>query len=463
MDIQQLLSATQGHTKTLASRNGSGEPAGQFSQALSQASRVGSQAEPQVLGYIRLGEATEGIDQASVTLGADELAAHLESLGLKLSEKQLQALLEQPVQSLENPVLESSAAVDEVRTALAETASRLNLLAQFSELEANPEALPVSLEELALLASQMKEASAAEGTRIDLPSAGDAAETTMMALQPLVQQLSGQTLAATSADTASTLNVPASSANPAQRLASMLESLAATQRGNANDGKAAQASAPLEWQNTPLLRPGSEPMTASVAAALTGNSSLPGSGPGANSTASSGSAGEGSLLPGAAPLASAPSATSPALATTATLSTPVNQQGWSQQLGQQLVQFAQRGGEQQIKMQLHPAELGPLSISLKMSEQGAQAHFVSAHAQVRQVLEQAIPHLREALAEQGISLGETSVGDQSGEQAQSFAEQHKLAQGSASAGNGGTVELENPPRPPSMANVALDGRVDLYA
>ncbi|KFC50708.1 hypothetical protein DK37_08975 [Halomonas sp. SUBG004] len=70
------------------------------------------------------------------------------------------------------------------------------------------------------------------------------------------------------------------------------------------------------------------------------------------------------------------------------------------------------GGEQHIQMKLHPAELGPLSISLKMTEHGAQAHFLSAHAQVRQVLEQAIPQLRDALAEQGISLGETSVGEQ---------------------------------------------------
>ncbi|WP_442905499.1 flagellar hook-length control protein FliK [Halomonas sp. BC04] len=96
----------------------------------------------------------------------------------------------------------------------------------------------------------------------------------------------------------------------------------------------------------------------------------------------------------------------------ASLPSPVQSQAWTGQLGQQLVQFARQGGEQQIEMRLNPAELGPLSVTLKMTEQGAQAQFLSAHAQVRQVLEQAIPQLREALAEQGISLGETSVGEQ---------------------------------------------------
>ncbi|WP_410594391.1 flagellar hook-length control protein FliK, partial [Bacillus sp. SIMBA_074] len=65
-----------------------------------------------------------------------------------------------------------------------------------------------------------------------------------------------------------------------------------------------------------------------------------------------------------------------------------------------------------------------MSISLKMTEHGAQAHFLSAHAQVRQVIEQAIPQLREALAEQGISLGDTSVGEQNTSNEQAFAQQN---------------------------------------
>ncbi|AQU84586.1 MULTISPECIES: flagellar hook-length control protein FliK [unclassified Halomonas] len=148
---------------------------------------------------------------------------------------------------------------------------------------------------------------------------------------------------------------------------------------------------------------------------------------------------------------------------TISLGTPVTSPSWPSQLGQQLVQFTQRGGEHQIKMQLHPAELGPLSISLKVSEQGTQAHFLTASAQARQVIELAIPQLREALAEQGISLGETSVGEQGTSGEQLFAQQESGTsrnlgsnddrEGDATA----TLDMSD------SGSLVLDGRIDLYA
>ena len=151
------------------------------------------------------------------------------------------------------------------------------------------------------------------------------------------------------------------------------------------------------------------------------------------------------------------------LISSASIATPVSSPAWPSQLGQQLIQFAQRGGEHEVKMQLHPAELGPLSISLKVSENGTQAHFLSAHAQVRHVLEQAIPQLREALAEQGISLGETSVGEHNNPNDQAFAQQ---GSGNPSGvGNSSNPEEGNGVLTPSENNnpLVLDGRVDLYA
>ncbi|MGP9764801.1 flagellar hook-length control protein FliK [Halomonas sp. AOP13-D3-9] len=149
--------------------------------------------------------------------------------------------------------------------------------------------------------------------------------------------------------------------------------------------------------------------------------------------------------------------------TPATLSTPLTNPAWPQQLSQQLVQISQRGGEQHVQMQLNPAELGPLSISLKFGEQGAQAHFLSAHAQVRQVLEQAIPQLREALAEQGISLGETSVGEQGDPNAQAFAQSGGKQGTGSGSDNGGIDSGEVPAQRTESSSLLLDGRVDLYA
>lgn len=93
-----------------------------------------------------------------------------------------------------------------------------------------------------------------------------------------------------------------------------------------------------------------------------------------------------------------------------TLPAPVASAPWQQQLGQQMVGLAQRG-DQHMELHLNPRELGPLSVSLKLDDQGAQAHFFSSHATVRGAVEQAIPQLREALAEQGIALGEAMVGE----------------------------------------------------
>lgn len=159
------------------------------------------------------------------------------------------------------------------------------------------------------------------------------------------------------------------------------------------------------------------------------------------------------------------SAQSTAQATTASLSAPVNSPVWPQQLGQQLVRMSQSGGEQRVELQLHPAELGPLSVSLKFGDHGAQAQFLSAHAQVRQVLEQALPQLREALAEQGIELGEATVGeqrtgdgkgDESGEGSQPM-------MASGALGEGVDSDLEGVPEVASGREISLDGRVDLYA
>jgi len=142
----------------------------------------------------------------------------------------------------------------------------------------------------------------------------------------------------------------------------------------------------------------------------------------------------------------------------ATLAAPLGSREWQQGLGQQLLGLHQRG-EQHIELHLHPSDLGPLSVSLKLSELGAQAQFLSAHPQVRAAIEQAIPQLREALAAQGISLGETSVG-----------EQHQPPQ-DQQAGNGSRTLASTTPGesadsvpPPSLAVQPLAlGQVDLYA
>ena len=117
-----------------------------------------------------------------------------------------------------------------------------------------------------------------------------------------------------------------------------------------------------------------------------------------------------------------PSVTVPASVTIpAQLTTPMTHPQWPQDFSRQIVQLAQNlsTGGHTVQMHVNPPELGPIQITLHVGESIAQASFVSPHANVRQTLENALPHLEQQLAQAGLSLGQADVGDQQpGQQAQ---------------------------------------------
>ncbi|MFP9229735.1 flagellar hook-length control protein FliK [Pectobacterium cacticida] len=96
----------------------------------------------------------------------------------------------------------------------------------------------------------------------------------------------------------------------------------------------------------------------------------------------------------------------------AQLNAPFGSPQWQDALGQQIIMFS-RNGQQTVELRLNPQELGALHISLKMDDNQAQIHLASANSQVRSALEAALPHLRHAMAESGINLGQSSVGSES--------------------------------------------------
>ncbi|WP_207173322.1 flagellar hook-length control protein FliK [Halochromatium glycolicum] len=169
----------------------------------------------------------------------------------------------------------------------------------------------------------------------------------------------------------------------------------------------------------------------------------------------------GGMLGGQAAATSAASGTG-ASAMTAGINAPLTSSAWPQQLGQQLVMLTQRGGEQKVEIRLNPPELGPLTVSLKVFEQSTQIQFLSANAQVRGAVEQAIPQLREALAEQGIQLGETSVGEQHPESNPQSAG-HDGQGNREGVGLSGSTDEPLFDEIPAATAIQLDGRVDLYA
>lgn len=462
MNIHALLSMHQGQSNqaTSANRSDNAQTNG-FMKAFSQASHTSLSHSAQAA----TGNAKSGDGPVSLQKIADQLQA----LGLnedQLQQADMQTLMEQIRQqpSLMDALqaltasLETNAGADALHgselfqgelldsASLSDIAQRLQLMSAF---ESSPSSTSTSDGEL-----QREQALANVLEALDGKGNEDLAEQ-LAALLGGVAVMQNNTAPITAANgsmesSASTLFSPSlaamragaqtsdatSPSEAANRALSLLDSASAN---NTSRISSEALFAALSSTNNSTPAPNFE-LPASLQASLNGASSP------------------------AAALQNSASGFSQGASTQGSVATPVSSPAWPQQLGQQLVQFAQRGGEQQVKLQLHPAELGPLSISLKVSEQGTQAHFLSAHAQVRQVIEQAIPQLREALAEQGISLGETSVGEQRQQNGES-----ELAEGGSNAAGqlGSTLEGsgEDTSEPTSLQprTVAIDGRVDLYA
>ncbi|MFQ1795560.1 flagellar hook-length control protein FliK [Aeromonas veronii] len=125
---------------------------------------------------------------------------------------------------------------------------------------------------------------------------------------------------------------------------------------------------------------------------------------------------------------------------------------------------------QQAEIQLDPLGLGKMKIQIQMgADSQANVHFVVQHGQTREMLEQAMPRLRDMLAGQGIQLGQTQVQQQSQQQQQqgqpTFNGQGQQGQSSGQPGSGnGLVEGELTTSNPSLLVESTNGSgIDFYA
>ena len=172
-----------------------------------------------------------------------------------------------------------------------------------------------------------------------------------------------------------------------------------------------------------------------------------------------------------APVSTTPTTTSAVTApSTPLLNAQLGTPEWQQQLGQQVMMF-NRQGQQTAELRLHPQDLGSIQISMKIENNQAQLHFVSGHSAVRSAIEAAMPDLKTALADNGISLGQSSVGSDSSQwqQAQQQSSQSGSQQGNASswaAFNAGGVNAaaDALPVPVSLAQrLGGNNSVDIFA
>ncbi len=97
--------------------------------------------------------------------------------------------------------------------------------------------------------------------------------------------------------------------------------------------------------------------------------------------------------------------------TLVTINTPVTHEKWGDEFNQKITWLTTQK-EQSAELHLNPPQLGPMDVVLKVSGDQATAMFSSPHAAVREAIEQALPKLREMMADNGIMLGNASVNDQ---------------------------------------------------
>lgn len=93
------------------------------------------------------------------------------------------------------------------------------------------------------------------------------------------------------------------------------------------------------------------------------------------------------------------------------VNTPVTQPAWGDEFSQKITWLTSQKN-QSAELHLNPPQLGPLDVVLKINGDQASALFTSPHAAVRDAIEQALPKLREMLADNGIMLGNAMVSDQ---------------------------------------------------
>ncbi|MCA3181633.1 MAG: flagellar hook-length control protein FliK, partial [Burkholderiales bacterium] len=128
------------------------------------------------------------------------------------------------------------------------------------------------------------------------------------------------------------------------------------------------------------------------------------------------------------------------------------------------VNWMVREGLQAAELTLHPQELGPIRIELSLDGDAASIGVVAAQAETRGAIEQALPRLREMLAQQGLQLGGTMV-DAGTRHPGRDAERSRDARPdarAASAGANGTGDLDPVGAAPAPRAVRA-GRVDVFA
>ena len=168
----------------------------------------------------------------------------------------------------------------------------------------------------------------------------------------------------------------------------------------------------------------------------------------------------------------APAAPLPQAVHTATLQAAPSTPAFATELTAQ-VRVMLQGEVHSARLELNPAELGPIRIDLNLQGGAADISFAAANSATREGIAHALPELRELFAQQGLQLGEAGVSAGSGQgtaQQQAQQQQQQDAAQQQAARNAAGARFPLAPAPgaaaPAAATVRISparGALDLYA
>ncbi|MFT7287171.1 MAG: flagellar hook-length control protein FliK [Halieaceae bacterium] len=114
-----------------------------------------------------------------------------------------------------------------------------------------------------------------------------------------------------------------------------------------------------------------------------------------------------------------------------------------------------RDGVREARLQLAPAELGRLQVTIQTDGDQARVSFMADSSAARDAIEQALPRLRDMLEQQGLQLAGVDVGQRgaAGEE-QSAREQAQL--GNSAVDSAVTEETEHATTPSGESSSRID-------
>ncbi len=154
-------------------------------------------------------------------------------------------------------------------------------------------------------------------------------------------------------------------------------------------------------------------------------------------------------------LTTTPSAVAAPIQTT--LSTPLGQPGWTNELGASVLRMISRDIAG-ATLKINPEHLGPIDIAIDMIGKNASISFVAATPEARQALEQSLPQLAQMLSDSGLSLSQSSVDQKN----QTASRSGGGTNSGAWSGQQANSESEDDQQPAKPMRVSL-GNVDTFA